>query len=179
MRVKYPKCVIWLIFWVQFVFQITYRYINNWKSLYFKRICQMIIEKSLARNLKRARLTEILIARKLRVPLNRTSWQEANKGYQLRLSNSLFPNYIELHRCLDMVDKKKKEEIWLSPMTKAIHQQKRHKFKVTTQTTPQKSSITQRLRTDLGRSVGVTTANQLVWLIWFTGPTFPLPATAV
>ena len=36
--------------------------------------------------------------------------------------------------------------------------------KVTTQTTPQKSSIKQRLRTDLGRSVGVTTATQLVWL---------------
>ena len=35
---------------------------------------------------------------------------------------------------------------------------------MTTQTTPQKSSITQRLRTDLGRSVGVTTATQLVWL---------------
>ena len=42
-----------------------------------------------------------------------------------------------------------------------------------------KSSIKQRLRTDLGRSVGVTTATQLVWLTWFTGPTFPLPATAV
>ena len=50
---------------------------------------------------------------------------------------------------------------------------------VTTQKTPQKSSIKQRLRTDLGRSVGVTTATQLVWLTWFTGPTFPLPATAV
>ena len=36
--------------------------------------------------------------------------------------------------------------------------------KVTTQTTPQKSSIKQRLRTDLGRSVGVTKATQLVWL---------------
>ena len=43
----------------------------------------------------------------------------------------------------------------------------------------QKSSITQRLRTDLGRSVGVTTATQLVWLTWFMGTTFPLPATAV
>ena len=31
-------------------------------------------------------------------------------------------------------------------------------------TTPQKSSIKQQLRTDLGRSVGVTTATQLVWL---------------
>ena len=30
--------------------------------------------------------------------------------------------------------------------------------------TPPKSSFTQRLPTDLGRSVGVTTATQLVWL---------------
>ena len=36
--------------------------------------------------------------------------------------------------------------------------------KVTTQTTPQKSSITQRQRTYLGRSFGLTTATQLVWL---------------
>ena len=43
-----------------------------------------------------------------------------------------------------------------------MHQQKCQKGKVTTQTTPQKCSITQRLRTDLGRSVGVTTATQLV-----------------
>ena len=50
---------------------------------------------------------------------------------------------------------------------------------VTTQTTPQKSSIKQRLRTDLGRSVGVTTATQLVWFTRFTGPTFPLTATDV
>ena len=35
---------------------------------------------------------------------------------------------------------------------------------MTTQTTTQKSSIKQLLRTDLGRSVGVTTATQLVWL---------------
>ena len=35
---------------------------------------------------------------------------------------------------------------------------------MTTQTTPQKSSIKQRLRTDLGRSVGVTKATQLAWL---------------
>ena len=38
-----------------------------------------------------------------------------------------------------------------------------------------KSSITQRLRTDFGRSVWVTTATQLVRLFLFTGPTFPLP----
>ena len=38
--------------------------------------------------------------------------------------------------------------LWQKP----LHQQKCQKGKVTTQTTPQKSSIKQRLRTDLGRS---------------------------
>ena len=56
--------------------------------------------------------------------------------------------------------------LWQKP----LHQQKCQKGKVTTQTTPQKSSIKQRLRTDLGRSVGVTTASQLVWFTRFTGP---------
>ena len=50
--------------------------------------------------------------------------------------------------------------LWQKP----LHKQKCQNGKVTTQTTPQKSSIKQRLRTDLGRSVGVTTATQLVWL---------------
>ena len=40
----------------------------------------------------------------------------------------------------------------------ALQQQKCQKDIVTTRTTPQKSSITLRLRTDLGLSVGVTTA---------------------
>ena len=35
--------------------------------------------------------------------------------------------------------------------------------------TPPKTSITQRLRTVLGRSVGVAIATQLVWLNMFTG----------
>ena len=43
------------------------------------------------------------------------------------------------------------------------------KSNVTTQRTPPKTSITQRLRTDLGRSAGVTIATQLVWLNRFTG----------
>ena len=66
----------------------------------------------------------------------------------------------------------KKEEIWLVLWQKPLHQQKCQKGKLTTQTTPQKSSIKQRLRTDLGRSVGVTTATQLVW---FTGFRAHLP----
>ena len=63
--------------------------------------------------------------------------------------------------------KEKNKEIWLRPMSKTPiqtensktngqHKKKRH----------QKSSITQRLRTDLGRSVGVI---QLVLLNRFTG----------
>ena len=40
-------------------------------------------------------------------------------------------------------------------MTKAPTPTEMSKGAVTTQTTPQKSSIKQRLRTDLGRSVGV------------------------
>ena len=49
-------------------------------------------------------------------------------------------------------------------MTKARTPTEMSKGQVTTQTTPQKSSIKQRLRTDLGRSFGVTKATQLVWL---------------
>ena len=58
----------------------------------------------------------------------------------------------------------KKEEIWPSPMTKAPTPTEMSKGQVTTQTAPQKSTIKQQLRTDLGRSVGVTEATQLVWL---------------
>ena len=49
-------------------------------------------------------------------------------------------------------------------MTKAPTPTEMAKGQVTTQTTPQKSSIKQRLQTDLGRSVGVTKATQQVWL---------------
>ena len=64
--------------------------------------------------------------------------------------------------------KEKKKEIWLNPMTTPLYQQKIRKSKDNTQTPP-KTSFTQRLRTDLGRSVGVTTVIQLVWLNRFTG----------
>ena len=60
-------------------------------------------------------------------------------------------------------------------MTKAPTPTEMSKGAVTTQTTPQKSSIKQRLRTDLGRSVGVTTATQpgVVNLVY--GPNLPTP----
>ena len=49
-------------------------------------------------------------------------------------------------------------------MTKAPTPTEMSIGQVTTQTLPQKSSIKQRLRADLGLSVGVTKATQLVWL---------------
>ena len=60
----------------------------------------------------------------------------------------------------------KKEEIWLSPMTKAHKpteksKKQRDNTKNAIKITP---PITQRLRTDIGRSVKVTTAIPLVWI---------------
>ena len=60
--------------------------------------------------------------------------------------------------------REKKEENWLSPMTEApTPTEKIPKNIETIQKTPSKTSITQRLRTDLGRSVGVTAVTPLVW----------------
>ena len=56
--------------------------------------------------------------------------------------------------CQPISNQEKKKEIRLSPLTKPLYQQKSLKPKDNTQTP--KSSLPQRLRTDLGRSVGVT-----------------------
>ena len=58
----------------------------------------------------------------------------------------------------------KKEDIWPSPMTKAPIPTEMSKGQSSDTNNATKSSIKQQLRTDLGRSVGVTTATQLVWL---------------
>ena len=63
----------------------------------------------------------------------------------------------------DLYQRKRKRSdsvLWQKP----LHQQKSPKSNTTTQNTPPKTSITQRLRTDLGRSVGVTAVTPLVWL---------------
>ena len=60
-------------------------------------------------------------------------------------------------------------------MAKARTPTECQKGKVTTQTTPQKSSITRRLQTDLGRSVGVTTVTQLMWLTGLRALNLPNP----
>ena len=53
-------------------------------------------------------------------------------------------------------------------MTKAMKQTENSKKQSDNTNTPPKHLITQRLRTNLGRSVGVTKASQLVWLHRFT-----------
>ena len=75
--------------------------------------------------------------------------------------------------------KEKKEEIRLSPMTKKPYTPEKSKKQLDYTKTPPKTSITQWLQTDLGRSVGVTTATQLVWLDRFTETQLPTHSTAV
>ena len=60
--------------------------------------------------------------------------------------------------------KEKKEEIWLSPVTKTPTPTEQSTKQRDNTKTPPKTLITQLLRTDLGRSVGVTAVTQLVWL---------------
>ena len=65
-------------------------------------------------------------------------------------------------------EKEKKEEIWLNPVTKFLAPTEQSKKQRDNIKTPPKTLITQLLRTDLGRSVGVTAVTPLVWLNRFT-----------
>ena len=87
--------------------------------------------------------------------------------YILIRSACFIPNSHQKH--VWNVCKRKKEEIWLSPMTKAPTTT--HKIQKATwqHKNATKTSITQRLRTDLWRSVRVTIATKLMWLNGFTG----------
>ena len=75
--------------------------------------------------------------------------------------------------------KEKKKEIWPSPMTKPPIPTENSKTKGQHTQRPPKTSITQRLRTDLGRSVGVTSNPTGVVKPVYGIPTFPLTAKAV
>ena len=77
------------------------------------------------------------------------------------------------------IKKEKKKEIWPSPMTKPPIPTENSKTKGQHTQTPPKTSITQRLRTDLGRSVGVTSNPTGVVKPVHGIPTFPLTAKAV
>ena len=67
-----------------------------------------------------------------------------------------------------VIFREKKEEIWLSPVTKTPTPTEQSKKQRDNTKTPPKSLITQLLRIDLGWSVGVTAVTQLVWLNRFT-----------
>ena len=87
--------------------------------------------------------------------------------------------YIHVWLCFTVLQIKRKRRrsdpvLWQNP----LYQQKIRKPKDNTQTPP-KTSITQRLRTDLGRSVGVTSNPTGVVKPVYGIPTFPLTAKAV
>ena len=63
-------------------------------------------------------------------------------------------------------------------MTNPLHQQKIRKPKDNTPT-PQKASITQRMQTDLGRSLGVTSHPTGALKPVYGYPTFPITAKAL
>ena len=77
-----------------------------------------------------------------------------------------------------VICKEKKKEIRPSPMTKPPMPTENSKTKGQ-HTNATKTSITQRLRTDLGRSVGVTSHPTGVVKPVYGYPTFPLTAKAV
>ena len=70
---------------------------------------------------------------------------------------------------------RQKEEIWPSSMTKAPTPTELSKGQSYNTNNATKSSIKQQLRTDLGRSVKVTTGNPTGVVNLVYGPTFPLP----
>ena len=72
--------------------------------------------------------------------------------------------------CSFLTNQEKKEKIWLSPMKKDPTPTEQSKKQSDNRKTPSSTKITQRLRTDLGRSVGVTKTAKLVVLNRITGP---------
>ena len=95
------------------------------------------------------------------------TWQEARS--QCPLASLCFSGWSENQDgCPGLWLVEKKEEIWLSPVTKTPTPTEQSKKQRDNIKTPPKTLITQLLRTDLGRSVGVTAVTQLVWLNRFT-----------
>ena len=134
---------------------------------------QLRIGKFVIWKLKSSRLSlrEVRSWPSLPIDRSKSKWEVEMLLSVVRLISSsggyIWPRWIKV---LVINTKTKRRRSYPVLWQKPLHQQKCQKGKVTTQTTPQKSSIKQQLQTDLGRSVGVTTATQLVWLTWFTGP---------
>ena len=89
-------------------------------------------------------------------------WRQCRYKRRFYKFHSRLSNITTGNRCRNIKTKRRRSDpvLWQKP----LYQQKCQRGKAATQTTPQKNSIKQQLRTDLGRSVGVTTAIQLVWL---------------
>ena len=91
----------------------------------------------------------------------------------IRPQNTKMQNFLSIRMfCLKRERRRSDSVIWQNP----LYQQKIRKPKDNTQTPP-KTSITQRLRTDLGRSVGVTSHPTSVVKPVYGYPSFPLTAS--
>ena len=77
-----------------------------------------------------------------------------------RMYHDLDPGYISKRK-----RKRSDSVLWQKP----LHPQKNPKSNMTTKKKQRKTAITRLLRTDLGQSVGVMTATQLLWLNRFMG----------
>ena len=103
-----------------------------------------------------------------------------SKQYDLSDKFNDTSRYLDDTFTIDNPEFEKKEEIWLSPLTKApipTEKSQKHRDNMKNAT---KTSITQQLLTDLGRSVGVTAVNPTgVVRPVYERSTFPLTATAV
>ena len=97
-------------------------------------------------------------------------WQLVCKLISIRLIS--FNDFMKIEE--------KKEAIWLSPMKKCPIPTEKSKKHHDNMKTPPRTSIAQRLRTDLGRSVGVTAVNPTgVVKRVYERSTFPLAAKEV
>ena len=106
-----------------------------------------------------------------RSEISQISHVSARKRHEILVSTKScnFKHWWWTHVCVCIFCHTKKadypfwyEEIWHSPMTKVSIPTENQPVDNTK--TPPKSSITQRLQTDLGRSVVVTTTIQRMWL---------------
>ena len=64
----------------------------------------------------------------------------------------------------ELFQKEKREHIGLRHVIKSPYTHRKSKKQCDNTKTQPKTSITQRLRTEFGKSVGVTTATQLMWI---------------
>ena len=93
-------------------------------------------------------------------------------GFNIQMVHVYVRMKIEKHSSI-AVCKLKRIEIWLSPMTKALTPTENLKKKKQSENTKVTKISIARIRTDLRRSVWVTTVTQIVWWTGLFDPDLP------